>query len=216
MEKKIVKQKPHPLLNSYIPIAEGIAQTFGDFCEVVLHDFTDVSSSIIAIFNGKVTGRRVGSPVTNLGLEILRDGEDGKDMMINYANTLTDQKKVKSSSILIRDQTGEIIGCLCINIDLSYLKMSQSVLESIMATTPKKGKEEEFSSSIGILESQIIEEALSMIGKPVSIMHKDEREKFISFLDQKGLFLIKGAVQRISNMLSISKFTLYNYLDKSK
>lgn len=215
MEKNIIKPEAHPLLRSYIPVAEGIAKTFGEFCEVVLHDFTDVSSSIVAIFNGKVTGRKVGSPVTNLGLEILRKGENGEDMLINYANTSINQKKVKSSSMLIRDQYDEVIGCLCINLDLTYLEISRTVLEGIMSTAPAQEKQEEFSPSINDLENQIINEAIEMIGKPIALMHKEDREKFISYLDQKGLFLIKGAVQKVANMMNISKFTLYNYLDKS-
>lgn len=215
MEKEIIKSEVHPLLKSYIPVAEGIARTFGDFCEVVLHDFTDVSSSVVAIFNGRITGREIGSPVTNLGLEILRKGEVGENMLINYANTLINKKKVKSSSILIRDQHNEVIGCFCINLDLTYLEMSKATLEGIMLTAEEKEKHEDFSPSINDLEDQIINEAIAVVGKPVSLMQKEERERFISYLDQKGLFLIKGAIQKVANMLNVSKFTLYNYIDKS-
>ncbi|BAQ09978.1 yheo domain protein [Bacillus sp. OxB-1] len=215
MEVEIIKTDIHPLLKSYIPVAEGIAKTFGDFCEVVLHDFTDVSSSIVAIFNGSVTSRGIGSPVTNLGLEILRKGEDGENMLINYANTLINQKKVKSSSILIRDPENEVIGCICINLDLTYLDMSKKVLEGVMSTISEKEKKEEFSPSINDLEDQIINEAISKVGKPIPLMQKEDREIFISYLDEKGLFLIKGAVQKVANMMNISKFTLYNYIDKS-
>ncbi|MFA4136849.1 MULTISPECIES: helix-turn-helix domain-containing protein [unclassified Brevibacillus] len=33
-------------------------------------------------------------------------------------------------------------------------------------------------------------------------------------LDAKVLLLIKGAVRYVANLLDISKFTVYNYLDK--
>ncbi|WP_088034322.1 transcriptional regulator [Evansella clarkii] len=216
MEKQLVKTNIHPLLRSYLPIAEGIASTFGEFCEVTLHDFSDVSSSIVAIFNGEVTGRRIGSPVTNLGLEILRKGENGEDLILNYPNSTVPQKYIKSSSMIIRDEHDEMIGCLCINMDLTYLKMNHTFAESLMATNQKKTRKEEFSQSITELEDEIIEDAVNQIGKPVALMNKEEREAFIAYLDKKGLFLIKGAVQRVATLLDISKYTMYNYLDKSQ
>lgn len=215
MRKEILKPEVHPLLKSHLLVAEGIAATFGDFCEVVLHDFTDISSSIVAIFNGRVTGRGIGSPVTNLGLEILRKGEEGEDMLINYANTSIDKKKVKSSSILIRDENHKVIGCICINLDLTYLEMSRIFLDGIMSAGTEEEKQEDFPPSINSLEDQLINEAIAFVGKPVLHMQKEEREEFFGYLDRKGLFLIKGAVQKVADMANISKFTLYNYLDKS-
>ncbi|TLS36509.1 helix-turn-helix transcriptional regulator [Pseudalkalibacillus caeni] len=209
------KQTIHPLLKPYISVAEGIAKTFGDFCEVVLHDLTDYSSSIIAIFNGHVTGRKVGSPITNLGLEIIKKGLNGEDNLINYSNTSHLQKPIKSSSMIIRDEAGNIIGCLCINIDTAYLRVANSIIENLISIEPANQKQEEFSPSINDLQEQLINEAIDKIGKPISLMDKVEREKFISYLDDKGLFLIKGAVQTVADLLKISKYTMYNYLDKA-
>jgi predicted transcriptional regulator YheO len=207
----------HPLLKSFIPVARGIAETFGDFCEVVLHDFTvDISSSIIAIYNSHVTGRTIGSPVTNLGLEILRNGKEGKETLINYTNTSISQKQIKSSSMMIRDDLGNLIGCLCINIDVAFLGIAKQVIQSIMATEAIHEKDEKFSPTINDLEEQIIYDAIEKIGKPISLMSKEEREQFIANLDEKGLFLIKGAVQKVADLLSISKYTLYNYIEKNK
>ncbi|WP_408006993.1 transcriptional regulator [Pseudalkalibacillus sp. A8] len=209
------KQSMNPLLKPYISVAEGIAKTFGEFCEVVLHDLTDYSSSIIAIFNGHVTGRKVGSPITNLGLEIIKKGLDGEDNLINYSNTSLQQKSIKSSSMIIRDEAGNIIGCLCINIDTAYLKMAKSFIENLISNEPDNHKKEEFSPSINDLKGQLINEAVERIGKPIPLMNKVEKEKFISYLDNKGLFLIKGAIQTVADLLGISKYTMYNYLDKN-
>lgn len=204
----------HPVLKSFIPIAEGIAKTFGSFCEVAIHDFTDYSSSIVAIFNGHITGRTVGSPITNLGLEIMRKGLNGEDTLLNYANGSIPQKKIKSSSLMIRDEAGNLVGCLCINLDLTYFSMAGQIIDGIMMTAPEKDQSEAFSLTITDLEEQLINEASEKIGKPVILMDKTEREEFISYLDEKGLFLIKGAVQKVADLLSISKYTLYNYLEK--
>lgn len=208
------KQTHHPLLNSYITIAEGIARTFGEYCEVVLHDLTDYSTSIVAIFNNQVSGREVGSPITNLGLEIIRKGLEDNEDLINYSTTIN-QKNIKSSSMFIKGADRKIIGCLCINIDTDYLKMAHQVIESFISTEPVQQNNESFSPSINDLQAQLIDAAVEHIGKPLSLMDKTEREQFIAYLDHKGLFLIKGALQKVAELLNVSKYTMYNYLEKN-
>jgi len=99
---------------------------------------------------------------------------------------------------------------------LTYLEMSRTIIDGIMTTAmSEKETHENFSRTINDLEDQIIRDGLAMIGKPISLMNKEEREEFVFYLEQKGLFLIKGAIQKVAKMMNISKFTLYNYLDKS-
>ena len=54
-------------------IAKGIALQFGPNCEVVIHEISDKSaySSIVAIENGHVTGRKVGDGPSHVVLEQL-------------------------------------------------------------------------------------------------------------------------------------------------
>jgi predicted transcriptional regulator YheO len=207
-EKKAI----HPILKNYLPIAEGIAKTFGSHCEVVVHDLTDVSSSIIAIYNGHVTGRKVGSPMTDLGLNILRKGMEG-NLLLNYPNNSIKGKKIKSTSIMIRDEAGEIVGCLCINIDLTLLSMAGAILNEMVNIHEEK-EEESFPQSVTELEKRIIDRAVEKIGKPIGLMEKNERMEFIRLLDEMGLFLIKGTIHNVAQLLNVSKFTIYNYLEK--
>ncbi|MFS0554574.1 transcriptional regulator [Brevibacillus sp. 179-C9.3 HS] len=209
----------HPILASYIPVVEGLARTFGEHCEVVLHDLTgDISSSIIAISNGHVSGRQIGSPVTNLALQSLRTAKVSEEAFdLNYRNDTIKGKKIKSSSIYIKDEQGEVIGSLCINLDMTHLVMAQSFIESMMVIQDKREAEkaeESFAPTVGILMEQMIDDCLKRTGKPIALMQKEEKIQFIHQLDEMGLFLIKGAVQYIADLLDISKFTVYNYLDK--
>jgi predicted transcriptional regulator YheO len=206
------KKASHPIFKNYLPIAEGIAKTFGSHCEVVLHDLTDVSSSIVAIFNGHVTGRKVGSPMTDLGLTILKKGNEDQ-LLLNYPNKSIKGKKLKSTSILIRDDFGEVAGCLCINIDVTLLSMANSILEEMVNVHEEK-EEESFPQSVTDLEERMINRAVEKIGKPIALMDKNERMEFIRLLDDMGLFLIKGTVQNVAQLLDVSKFTIYNYLEK--
>ena len=44
-------------------------------------------------------------------------------------------------------------------------------------------------------------------------MTKEDKIAFIKFLDDRGMFLISKSGPRICEILGISKFTLYNYLE---
>ncbi|QRG66615.1 helix-turn-helix transcriptional regulator [Brevibacillus choshinensis] len=212
-------RKTHPIIASYIPVVEGLARTFGEHCEVVLHDLTgDFSSTIIAIHNGHISGRQVGSPITNLALQSLRSAKDSdEDFDLNYRNDTIKGKQIKSSSIFIKDEQGAIIGSLCINLDITHLAKAQAMLGSMMAVEDKRGAqktEENFAPTVGILMEQIIEDCLKRTGKPIALLQKEEKIQFIHLLDEMGLFLIKGAVQHVADLLDVSKFTIYNYLEK--
>jgi predicted transcriptional regulator YheO len=208
-------KKLHPILASYIPVTEGLAHTFGEHCEVVLHDLTDLSSSIVAIHNSHVSGRDSGAPMTNLGLKILRHGKAGKDLMLNYQNKGIKDKVIKSSSMLIRDEDDNVIGCLCINMDITHIQMMENILKHLTNMDQDEGREEEsFSPSIADLMNQMIKECANRMGKPIPLLSKEEKINFVALLDQMGLFLVKGAVQHVADLLDVSKFTIYNYIEK--
>ncbi|PLT31637.1 helix-turn-helix transcriptional regulator [Peribacillus deserti] len=207
-----VEKESNPIFKNYLPIAEAISKTFGSSCEVVVHDLTDMSSSIVAIYNGHVTGREVGSPMTDLGLKILRNCGD-EDLHLNYRNESVKGKKIKSSSILIRDDSGSVVGSLCINIDITSLTMAASSLHE-MVNINEENKEESFPQSVTELEKRLIDRAVEKIGKPIDLMAKNERLEFIRLLDDMGLFLIKGTVHNIAKLLDVSKFTVYSYIEK--
>ncbi len=201
----------HPVFKRYIPMAESIAKTFGSHCEVVIHDLTDVSASIVAIFNGHVTGRQVGSTITSFGLNLLRKVEEGTDCLLNYVNEDLRGKRVKSSSIYIRDDDGNLLGCLSINLDITQYSIVEKLLAEI---TDTKKDEESAPLSISQFENQMIERAVEKIGQPIQMMDKADRMAFIYLLDEMGLFRVKGSIQHVASLLGVSKFTIYNYLDK--
>jgi predicted transcriptional regulator YheO len=43
-------------------------------------------------------------------------------------------------------------------------------------------------------------------------MEKDDKIEVIKYLDQKGAFMIKGAVDHAAEKLNVSRYTIYNYL----
>lgn len=205
----------HPILKSMLPMVEGIAKTLGKNCEVVLHEINDSKKSIVAIANGHVTGRSVGSPMLDIGVKAIRKGNEA-DNILNYRNKSSDGRVLKSSTMFIKDEDEEIIGCLCINIDISELIVSQKALEEL-TQTDIKGEINlgDFPvNSVNDVLMNIVTDTLEQYGKPVAYMNKEEKVNIVKKLDDQGAFLIKGAIDYVAKILCVSRYTIYNYLDE--
>jgi len=202
-------------LETYIPIANLIAQTFGKNCEVVLHDLSIPQNSVVYTVNNHVTGRQVGQPFEHLIKDVLLSKNFENDCTANYRTTTVAGKKIKSSTALLRDAKGEVIGALCVNYDLSPLNDMKILLDEFMDTQQEKieATVEPFDNVIEIVEDLINK----MIGNSsVTTLKRKDKIELIQFMDKKGVFLIKGAIEKVAEKLNISKVTVYSYLDAIK
>lgn len=197
-------------------VAKGVATLFGENCEVTVHDFTEgYESSIVAIENGHVTGRRIGDGASEKVLEALSEDKDAVADQYSYLARTKEGRMVKSSTVYIRDEKGKPIGIFGVNYDITDLIMAQRAIDA--AVTVEKPENEANVSAITTnvtdLLDQLIEEADAFVGKPVAMMTKDDKTRAIQFLSEKGAFLIKKAGDKVSKHYDISKYTLYNYMD---
>ncbi|QZY57075.1 helix-turn-helix transcriptional regulator [Crassaminicella profunda] len=210
MEKSI-----HPILKAIVPLVEGIAKTFGKNCEMVLHDFCNGKSSIIAIENGHVTGRSIGSPMTEAGLKAVQKG-NVRNNVINYTGETTDGRVLKSSTMPVKDQDGNVIGLLCINFDMSSLIVAQNAINEIMQVKDENEVQNNHYSTNNVNDvlTNIVTNTISQLGKPVAYMNKEEKVNIVKRLDEQGAFLIKGAIDYVAKVLCVSRYTIYNYLDE--
>lgn len=203
--------------NNFIRMSQAIVKTFGSKCEVVIHDIKDVSSSVIYI-SGNVTNRKVGAPLTDLVLGILRQDGDGAEDLPSYRNATKSGKILKSSTTFIRDSEGSVIGAFCINFDITDMLGFSSFIEELttMPESSKESSQETFASSINETIESYLEKAIKKIGKAPQAMSRQERIGLIAQLEEKGAFLIKGAVEIIAHGMGISKYTVYTYLKETR
>jgi len=207
----------HPKLKSFFSIAEGIFKTFGKNCEVVIHDLQMPEKSLVYVA-GKVTGRMPGAPATDLVLQTLKNkGNDSNDL-INYQTSTKEGKTLKSSTIFIRDDNNIIIGCMCINFDMSEFLTCQQILESF--TNFNKEHEhvagEKFFSDVNEAIDEIIYSTIKDYPTPKQLMQKEDKLVIVKKLDEKGVFLVKGSVDQIAKILGVSRYTVYNYLEQTR
>ncbi len=200
-------------------IAKGIAAQFGSECEVVIHEISDKSafSSIVAIENGHVTGRKVGDGPSHVVLEQLGQSNDNAADQLAYLTRTKDGKILKSSSIYIRDAEGKVAAILGINFDISMLQMFEGTLHSFITPSEQVRKEpERITLNVTDLLDDLIRQADELVGKPVALMTKDDKVKAIQYLNSSGALLITKSGDKIAKHFGISKYTLYSYLDNSK
>jgi len=208
-------------LKKYIPLVETIAEMFGSRCEVVIHDFSNPQHSIVKIENGYITGRKVGDPITDFALSAWRKGGFGdikEDKMINYKTKTKDGRILKSSTVFIKDKNSKIVGCLCINYDMTgHLMFEKIINEFCIITNLSEQKEEEtFIKDVDEMLENIISKAIEEINKPISLMQKEDNLRVVEIVDGKGGFMIKGAIDQLAHSLNVSRYTIYNYLEELK
>jgi len=204
----------HPILLKLIPIAEGIAKTLGESCEVVIHDLKNPDRSLVYIA-GNVTGRKLGAPLTNLSLQILQQkGNDAHDLF-GYETTTKDGKILKSSTMFVRDDHGQVIGCMCINYQINNILTCIKILESFTKINISGHETKEtFYLDVNEAMEEIVNGVLKEYHVPLSLMEKEHKVQVVRALEDKGVFLVKGAIEYVANVLGVSRYTIYNYLDE--
>lgn len=207
-----------PDISHLVPIAKGIAETFGKFCEVAVHDLRKPETSLVYLA-GNITRRSKGSPITNVVLEKIRSFGDDCPDLIGYKNISKEGRTLKSSTIFARNTRGKIIGCLCINYDITNLLINKDQLESLVSfgdrPQPIEGNEL-FASDITDVFESMISQSIKNMGVSVTLMQKDDKLRVVRELDFKGTFLIKGAIDKVAAMLGVSRYTIYNYLEQER
>ncbi|WP_085993985.1 helix-turn-helix transcriptional regulator [Oceanobacillus senegalensis] len=209
------------ILEQYIPVAEVIAKTFGPDCEVVLHDLTVPQNSVVYTVHNHVTGRKVGQSFNHLITEVLLSQNFTNDFSVNYYFQTEDGRLIKSSTLLIRDQKKKVTGALCINVDTTRITEHMNWLSSLIPDNPNYhpesvNKKDKWNNMEHIQEiaNDLIDQIIGE--KPVEKLRRDEKVEMIRFMQQKGIFLIRGTIDRVAEKMNISKVTVYSYMDEVK
>ena len=116
-------------LENYKRIVRLIGDSFPDTgMEILLHNLTNPAKALYQIKNN-VTGRSVEAPATNLVLDLKTRRLQNQDKL-NYELNIG-ARKFKCTTIPIYRENYGLVGAICINLDVNYLK------EEIQSSTEK-------------------------------------------------------------------------------
>ncbi|MDR1786471.1 MAG: PAS domain-containing protein [Spirochaetaceae bacterium] len=212
-----LSQKDRQTLESIKTVAEGIAAFFGENCEVVLHTFENLDRSAIHIVNGHVTGRKIGAPITDLGMKLFTQAcDDHRDVTETYYSTTADGKLLRSTSVVIRNGGKKPIGMLCINFN-----MNAPLVDVLGIFNRPNGAEgsrpvESFVSNVEELIELSLGEALTEVNARNGIPNAEKNKAIVGELAEKGIFDIRGAIDVVARKLCVSRYTIYNYIREFK
>jgi predicted transcriptional regulator YheO len=198
-------------------MAKGIASVFGDRCEVVIHDFSDLKRSLVHIEGDNITRRSLGSPIPDMLYRLLKEfGDDAPDKF-GYKSTTEDGKILKCSTNMMRDDDGKLEGCLCINFNVTDFAFLATAFNDFTFTSiqpangngiGKSGTQSTFAESM----ESAIDFAVAEHGKVPAMMDKSDKLTVMQTLDKDGVFMIKGSVDYMARVFGASRYTIYNYL----
>lgn len=200
-------------------LAAYLGATLGQDYEVVVHSVNQdkiENSEIIAIENGHISRRTIHSPLTDLALEMIKNKDyERMNFKTNYKAITQEGTITRGSTYFIKDDEGNLEGLLCINHDQTRLRqLANSILDYCNDVTPDAT--EEANESTEMLSSSV-EDIVNAVIDPVflneeMVLSPKQKEAAISKLYDKGVFSMKGSVQKVAKLLHMSEPTVYRYL----
>lgn len=218
-------------VDQYKTLLSFLSITLGPDYEINLYNYDADGFTLIALANGGMSGRNLGDSLGNMELNLLQQkAYQATSFQTNYTSIAPSGKALRSSSLLLQDEEGQPTGMICINFDSHRFEdFSKQVLElchpdsyilkettmrfdslelkNETATTPT-------TDSLDALTSDIFSVALDNAIVPVEYLTQKERIEIVRMLQEKGVFLIKGAIPHVAEKLQCSTATIYRYLQQ--
>ena len=208
------------IMDYYKKLIPFLGQAIGSSCEVALQDCQ--AGCIIAIFNSHISGRQVGSPLTDLARQIINNKTwKEQDYITGYEGRSKDGRLLRSSTYFIKEND-QLLGMICINYDTScFSQLSQALLELgglkylgklvlINSAGDETAPKETFFDDLDYSINSTIAE---LFGDHIpEHFNQEDRIAIIRKLSDKGVFLVKGCVGRVSHLLCCSDASVYRYL----
>jgi len=189
--------------------AQGIAKMFGPNCETIVHDMTRHGHPILAIYNGTVTGREIGSTA-----DIFGDIGD-YDETIYKNKDYTNQLVLSRDGRTLKSSTFNVVGedyhfALGINMDITNMVRATQMLTEMSATSGDL-QQTLMQDARSQLE-ELLRECVSAVGKEPEAMKKTDRMRIIRMLYKRRAFTYQKSVAIVAEQLNVSRYTVYKYM----
>ncbi|MFC0228978.1 helix-turn-helix transcriptional regulator [Serratia aquatilis] len=198
------------MLNRYHAIADAIALLFSPYAEIAIHDLT--SKTLVYIANNR-SQRELGEDSNLSGLQ------DDYDLQVigPYLKRNWDGNQLRSISAVLRDDRGDPIGLMCINLDISVLENAKAALDlflvgNVLQPQPDMLFHDDWQQRI----NSFIHSWLQQRQLTLATLNGVSRRALVEALYQEGAFKGKNAAGYVAKILVISRATVYNYLKNIK
>ena len=204
----------HLILDSYKGAMEGLAEYLGSAYELVLHSLEDYEHSVVKIINGYHSGRKEGAPITDLALDMLARLENGSARDgVTYTTRNREGRPLKGTTIPVRGEGGRVIALICINFYLDT-PLNELISAWTLCGQDSANISEHFADSSEDLMEKLVAGAVADVDRDPSVTPSTRNKHIVMNLYERGGFRMKGSVDQVAKLLSISPNTVYLHLRK--
>lgn len=214
MKNTLFTEEDNAIIESYRSVVNGLANFFGDSCEVLVHSLENYENAVLFIENGHNSSRNIGAPITDLALELINGKNKNKRFLESYDSKFPNGDRCKSITIPIKNYD-KLIGLLCINFNMEVSIFNfVSQFFNYKNNFKHDDNSENYSSNIDDMMKEILNRNVNDIILDMSIPNQDKNKIIIKRLHELGFFHLKGSVEALAEKLQISEHTVYSNIRK--
>jgi D-arginine utilization repressor len=187
-------------------MADGVAAVFFPFAEVVVHDLA--TQTVVHIANN-LSRRALGDASA---LEDLRHN-DADSVIGPYEKQNWDGGRMRSVSVVVRDDAGVPMGVVCINLNVAVFEQARSTLELLVSGVrvlpqPEQLFRDDWQERINtFLHAWLGDRQLTLSG-----LTREQKRELVSVLERDGAFRGRSAANYVASVLSLGRATVFKYL----
>ena len=104
-------------------------------------------------------------------------------------------------------------GALRIEVDTTALEAADRFLHAMSAHPDPAGPPLGALANLEDALERLIAQGEAHLGRPLDEMTRTEKQQLVRYLDEHGAFQLRKAVEGVAEILGVSRFTVYNYLE---
>jgi len=194
------------LLARAVPMADAIAALLFPFAEVVVHD---LSSQTIAHIANNLSRRELGDASA---LDDLAHSAS-ESVIGPYEKQNWDGGRMRSVSVIVRDDGSAPIGVVCINLNVAVFEQARATLDLFVTGArivpqPAQLFRDDWQERINtFLHRWLSDRQLTLTG-----LSRERKRELITALEHDGAFRGRSAANYVASVLGIGRATVFNYL----
>ena len=206
-------------ISRFLPLTKFISEMMGPDAEVILYDVE--TRLVYHVINPMDEEMTIGSEMRSLERSFLNDRRyEHDDFIVNYRALSKRKNKLKSATIFLRDDSRRLVAMLTVNQNVDRLVEMRDMLNIMVSGhRPYDGEQgasfyNSFDVSVEGMVTNTINEELAKYQVAPTRLSQQEKLEIVQSLDQKGIFLVKGAIAELAAVLQTTETTIYRYLNK--
>lgn len=206
------------LMQNFTTFARFLSVFLGPDVEIVLYSVPD--NCVYSVMNPLDPEMTSGSKIRRLEQTLIDENVWKKeDFLVNYRSLSTKNAKLKSATYFIAsDDKKEIYGVITINMVVDKLLELRDYLNKIITGYSPFKDEKCFLGSVVLSVDDMVTASIDGEIKKYGVdgyrLSSNEKLSIVKNLDQKGVFLVKGAIAELANKFGTTETTVYRYINR--